>query len=103
MPLWLWPWLPARGRAGTSNSAFLPQPFVSGNVLSPVAGDIISLTWDANARSYVQVKVMNAGAAVRAQCRSSCLRPWGRAVGDKMSNHDLTIAERPWHQRSART
>ena len=46
------------------NPHFYSQPFVKRNVLSPVAGDIISLTWDANARSYVQVKVMNAGAAV---------------------------------------
>jgi hypothetical protein len=44
--------------------AFYSQPFVAGNVLSPVAGDQVSLTWDANARSYVQVKVLNAGAAV---------------------------------------
>lgn len=43
---------------------FYSQPFVSGSVLSPVAGDQVSLTWDANARSYVQVRVMNAGAAV---------------------------------------
>src|SRR6185369_6114809 len=46
------------------NPPFYSQPFVAGNVLSPVAGDIISLTWDANARSYVQVRVMNAGVAV---------------------------------------
>ena len=43
---------------------FYSQPFVAGSVLSPSAGDIVSLTWDANARSYVQVKVMNAGVAV---------------------------------------
>jgi len=43
---------------------FYSQPFVSGNVVAAVAGDLINLTWDANSRSYVQVRVTNAGAGV---------------------------------------
>ncbi len=39
--------------------AFYSQPFVAGNVIGATGGDHIALTWDANARSYVQVQILN--------------------------------------------
>jgi hypothetical protein len=54
----------AAGTRWNFNPPFYSQPFVSGNVVAAVAGDLINLTWDANARSYVTVRVTNAGAGV---------------------------------------
>jgi Putative phage tail protein len=55
----------AAGTRWTFTPAFYSQPFVSGNIVAPTAGDRVVLTWDANGRSYVSVQCFNAaGTAV---------------------------------------